>query len=272
MVKNSIEEEILNFWKGLTKFNVEIMTHAHIVYKKGVPPTYFGPIKFKIPEKYSYREFDAFSMNISRIMHLYQELFRDPLIHFKLHINASSPYSNELIELKNSVFAESVIILLMSAIEVFLEDTFRKIARVLPINTLDIRLLKRFLKLFYIDFKLERRKKKLRNIKLSSMLPERMDFQKSRNCKIAYKLASINIPDLNISLWEYVFASKNPNSLLSRRNSIIHALTRTLERLKITKEDVKQDIEKTCEFIFNIEEKMVELYSDKIRPDIYYFS
>ena len=82
----------------------------------------------------------------------------------------------------------------------------------------------------------------------------------------------IDIPALNISLWEYIFASKNKKSIISRRHSIIHALTRTLERLNITKEDVRNDIEKTCEFIFNIEERMVDLYSVKIPPDIYFFS
>jgi len=272
MVEDRVEEEIIKFWKGLIKYNVQIITHAHIVYKEGVPPTFVGPIDFKIPEKYSYREFHAFSMNISRIMHLYQELFREPLINFNLHINASSPYKNALIKLKDCVFAESIIILLISTIEVFLEDTFRKIARILEINTLDLRLIKKFLKLFNIDIKLKRRKKKLLASNLSSILPNRMDFQRSENCKIAYKLVGIDIPALNNSLWEHIFASKNSNSILSRRNSIIHALTRTLQRLDITKEDVRNDIEKTCEFIFNIEVKMIELFSDKIRPDFFYFS
>ena len=99
-----------------------------------------------------------------------------------------------------------------------------------------------------------------------------MDFQRSKNCKIAYKLVGIDIPALNNSLWEYIFASRNPISILSRRNSIIHALTRTIEYLEISKEDVKEDIEKTCMFIFNIEKRIVEIYSDKLQPGIYYFS
>lgn len=272
MVEESIKEDILNFWKGLIKFNVQPLTHAHIVHKEGIPPTYIGPIDFRIPEKYSYREFHAFSMNISRIMHLYQELFRDPLIDFRLKISVSSPYENTLIALKDCVFAESIIILLISTIEVFLEDTFRKIASVLRINTLDIRLLEQFLKLFHIDFKLKCVKKKQMNIKLSSILPSNMDFQRSNNCKIAYKLVGVDIPALDNSLWEYIFASRNPNSILSRRNSIIHALTRTVERLKFSKEDVKEDIEKACNFIFNIEKEIVGLYSDRIPPEIYYFS
>ena len=111
MVEDTRKEEILNFWKGLIKFNVKTITHAHIVYKEGIPPTFIGPIDFKIPEKYSYREFHAFSMNISRIMHLYQELFRNSLVDFKLNINFSSPYRNSLIELKDCVFGESIIIL-----------------------------------------------------------------------------------------------------------------------------------------------------------------
>lgn len=271
MVEESIKEDILNFWKGLIKFNVQPLTHAHIVRKEGIPPTYIGPIDFRIPEKYSYREFHAFSMNISRILHLYQELFRDSLIDFRLHINVSSPYDNTLIALKDCVFAESIIILLISTIEVFLEDTFRKIANILRINSLDVRLLDQFLKLFQIDFKLKCVKKKQTDIKLSSILPKKMNFQRSKNCKIAYKLAGIDIPALNNSLWEYIFASRNLNSLLSRRNSIIHALTRTVEKLNISKEDVKEDIEKTCKFIFNIEKRIVEIYSDKIQPEIYYF-
>ena len=153
----------------------------------------------------------------------------------------------------------------------FLEDTFRKIANILRINSLDVRLLDQFLKLFQIDFKLKCVKKKQTDIKLSSILPKKMNFQRSKNCKIAYKLAGIDIPALNNSLWEYIFASRNLNSLLSRRNSIIHALTRTVEKLNISKEDVKEDIEKTCKFIFNIEKRIVEIYSDKIQPEIYYF-
>ncbi len=271
MSVESIKKDVLDFWNNLIKYNVQIITHVYIFEKEGIPPSYIGPINFNLPEKYSYNEFYAFSMNISRIMHLYQELYRYSFIDFKQYFNFSSPYKSTLRDLKECIVAESIIILLISAIEAFLEDSFRKIARVIKIKPLDSQLLKKFLKLFNIDFKLKWYKKIPKETTLSSILPKNMDFQKSKNCKIAYKLINLDIPALNNSLWEYIFASKNTKSILSRRNSIIHDLTKSIERLNISRDIVKEDIEKTCEFIFNIEKTIIEKFRGKIQPDIYFF-
>lgn len=262
--------EILDFWNDLIKYNIQRYTHVNIIYNRDslilVQPV--GAVRLGLP--HSYREYEAFSMNINRIMRLYQELFREPLVDDRISIKAlSTPYKSEIIPLKDLIISETIIILLISAIEVYLEDTFRKVAKYLKLKDLNNKYLPKFIRDFHIEGKLRKIKKKIFNQNLSTILEVEMDFQNKDIIKNAYKLIKIEIPKLVGSLWQEILDKKRSDSLIARRHTIIHALSRTIDKFRISKEEIREYIDKTCKFIFKIENKKKELYST-IPPKVYF--
>lgn len=264
------KKEILDFWNNLIKYNIQRYTHVNIIYNGDSPILVqpVGDVRLGLP--HSYREYEAFSMNINRIMRLYQELFREPLVDDRISIKAlSTHYKSDIIPLKDLIISETIIIFLVSAIEVYLEDTFRKVAKNLKLKDLDNKYLPKFIRDFHIEGKLRKIKKKISTQDLSAVLEVEMDFQNKDIIKNAYKLIKIEIPKLVGSLWQEILDKKRSDSLIARRHTIIHALSRTIEKFRISKEEIRDFIDKTCKFIFKIENKKKLLYST-ILPEVYF--
>lgn len=205
--------------------------------------------------------------------------------HFAVSINRAISFYPEIIKLQDTkdyfnpktVFLfNSIHILLISALEVYLLELFRGVASQLRINDLDSKLLIKFLKVFNM-------KERFLNVYaerghldylLSEILPERLDFQQKRKTKIAYKLIGFRVIEMVSGLWERIFSRSNGH--IGRRHRITHSGPNDLIEVNNIKdfnlnrqiEIIENEIIDIVQFVFYIETQRLFNYPDQFEMGI----
>lgn len=132
---------------------------------------------------------------------------------FNVNMNRAVAYYPEIIKIdKNedffnsqSIFLfQSMHILLITALEVYLRSVLYGVSMRLIVNHLDMRKFVLFLKEFNLRNQFLKKLSEVSNLEflLGDILPERMDLQQKEKCKVAFNLIGIDVVNANNSIWE----------------------------------------------------------------------
>lgn len=118
---------------------------------------------------------------------------------------------------------ETIVILLITDIEVFLRMGFIKIASVSTRNTVNCKYFTKLKNIFRIKDTDKLTDFINSNITLNKLLPpiEQLEFQRCEVCSIAYKLCNIEIPQIDDELWRRLFSGED-DGYIKIRNKLIH--------------------------------------------------
>lgn len=213
------------------------------------------------PRKFNTYEYETLEFNINRIMFLFEGLCHYEKIRIKKH-NINASYKFEVVDLRFQAYCEIILSSLITTIEVFLDELFRRISGKISLTNLDLIKLKKFLKKFGYKYKNKYFKKekyvrkfvkKYNSKSLKEILKDRLDFQQGENCKVAFSLININLPALDNTLWEKIFSKGNKYSLIELRHRIIHMGANSLLLKRFIIEDIKEAILNSVKFLYLVE-------------------
>ncbi len=223
-----------------------------------------GAINFRLdgpPSHLVFSEFfTIFTTNINRAIAFYPEI-----------VKISKP--EDFFKLENIFIFQTMHILLITALEVYLSSLFLWVSRQrILISDLDQKIFVKFLKVFtlryqFLDIFAERRNL---DFPLGDILPERMDisvFQQKKKCKIAYNLIGIDVVNIAESIWEKIYSK---NGHIKKRNSIIHSEIYSslgidnIRDFDLNKhiEDLENALMDIVKFVFYIEHQRFFRYPD----------
>lgn len=195
-----------------------------------------------------------FILNINRVMMLYEDILDLNII------------NESRVNLRYQLLSENIFILLITSLEVYLVDTFKRLSKLVVIEDLGKENLIKFLKEFKATENFFEKLKEIGNLKiqLNDIIPERLDFQQKEKCKIAYQLLGIDLPNLNHEIWKKIF-TKEEHGYIQIRNHIVHGGSKEilLKRRKINFEFLEDSILNVINFVFLIE---IDAFS-KYRPE-----
>lgn len=227
-----------------------------IIEKGAINFSFDGP-----PSHLVFSEFyTIFTTNINRAIALYPEI-----------VKISKP--EDFFNLKNIFISQTMHILLITALEVYLSSLFLWVSRQrVLISNLDPKIFVKFLKTFtlryqFLDLFAERGNL---DFPLGDLLPEKMDasvFQQKRKCKIAYKLIGIDVVNIAESIWEKIYSK---NGYIQKRNLIIHSNIHSylginnIRDFDLDKhiEDLENTLMDIVKFVFYIEHQRFFRYPD----------
>jgi hypothetical protein len=177
-----------------------------------------------------------FSYSVNRVIIFYLKLLKIESL-------------EDFINYENSLYYDTILLFLINALENYLVDTFEYLAErveILHINQTD---LKKFLKVFNISQNFLKKRSRSANF-LSEIIPERIDMQQKKKCKIAYKLLNIDLAELNPEIWENIFKKKS-DGYMQRRHKIVHASYQS-EIKNVNELNLKSEVEYIEKAIINI--------------------
>lgn len=167
---------------------------------------------------------------------------------------------------------ETIIILLITNIEVYLRMGFINIASASTRNTVNYRHFSRFKRIFRIDDTDKLTDFINSNINLNKLLPpiEQLEFQRGEVCSIAYKLCNIDIPHIDDELWRRLFSGEE-DGYIKIRNKLIHGgFQSSIEfESKLNKEFIEKVILDIVKFAYKIDLTVVDEYSSDEFPQLY---
>lgn len=217
-----------------------------------------------------------FSLNGKIIQHLIFSPF-----YSEVNINRAVVYYPEIIKIDNdedffnsqSIFLfQSMLILLITALEVYLRSVFQGISMRLIVSQLDMNKFVKFLKEFNLKNQFLKKLSEVGNLEFlfSDILPERIDLQQKEKCKIAFNLIGIGVQNVNNSIWEKIFSTKS--GYLQKRHKIIHGGPNQITDIRnINNFNINQEIEELektimdiVQFVFYIENQRIFLYPDQL--------
>lgn len=227
-----------------------IIEKGEIIFSLEGPPSHLVFSKF----------YTIFNTNINRAIAFYPEIVKIPT-------------PREFFEMKNIFIFQTMHILLITALEVYLSSLFSWISRErILISDLDSRLFVKFLKTFnlryqFLDIFAERGNL---DFPLGDILPERNDasvFQQKEKCKNAYNLIGIDVVNIDESIWEKIYSE---NGYIKKRNSTIHGDIHdyiginNLRDFDLDKqvEDLENALMDIVKFVFYIEHQRFFRYPD----------
>lgn len=173
----------------------------------------------------------------------------------------------DFINYENSLFYDTILLFLINALENYLVDTFKYLAEGVEILHINQKYLKKFLGVFNISQKNLKKRSQSANFLLSELIPERIDMQQKKKCKIAYKLLNIDLAELNPEIWENIFTKKS-DGYIQRRHKIVHASFQS-EIKTINELDLKSEVEYIEKAIIDIAKFVhdIEWIRLALRPD-----
>jgi hypothetical protein len=237
----------------------------------------YGLIKYKdLTEEYARRMFDdliqkkytsaflIFSLNIWRTLSAYRVLLEgykslESKENFVGQFEKYAPY-------------ETIMILLVTDIEVFLRRGFINIASVSTRNSVNCWYFPIFKEKFgiydtdkIIDFTNS-------NITLNKLLPpiEKLAFQDRKVCSIAYKFCNIDIPHIDDELWGRLFSGEE-DGYIKIRNKLIHrGFEASVKYAKILNKDfIERVILDIVKFAHKVDLTIVAEYPGAEFPQLY---
>lgn len=227
-----------------------IIEKGAIIFSLEGPPSHLVFSKF----------YTIFNTNINRAIALYSEL-----------VKISKP--KDFFKMKNIFIFQTMHILLITALEVYLSSLFLWVSRErILISDLESRLFVKFLKTFtlryqFLDIFAERGNL---DFPLGDILPKRNDasvFQKKKKCKIAYNLIGIDVDNIAESIWEKIYSK---NGYIKKRNAFIHSDIQeyiginNISDFDLDKhfEDLENALMEIVKFVFYIEHQRFFRYPD----------
>jgi hypothetical protein len=103
---------------------------------------------------------------------------------------------------------------------------------------------------------------------LSDILPERLDFQKKDNVRIAYSFIRFNVVDIMDGLWNRIYSKTD--GYINKRHIVVHSNQKSTNISNIQGFDLNKEIEylekeiiDIVQFIFYIETQRLFNYPDK---------
>ena len=176
-------------------------------------------------------QYQTFSININRVAVFLSDI-RDlePRLD-KSALNTS--FNAKKIFFEHHIKSEAAMILVITALEVYLESVFRIAATKSELSKLNSKALEKFCKTFRLQISKS-------DILLKDILVDRMDFQSGRNCKIAFKLIGIDLPGIDNTLWQNIFDVNKLGSIMNLRHRIIHTGQKVMLSYEFTFEEVKK--------------------------------
>lgn len=200
--------------------------------------------------------FAEFTVNLNRAIYFYPEIIK---------VQSKEEFFN-----KRVVFLfHTIHILLIIALEIYLNSTFRGVTQRLPIRLYDEKLLRRFLKIFNLKkIFLTKLIKWNSEYPLSNLLPDRMDFLQKKKCKIAYKLIDINVLNVENSIWEKIFSSTD--GYIQKRHRLVHSSPENVFKVRNINQfdrireitEIENTILDIVKFVFHIENQRLFKYPD----------
>lgn len=207
-------------------------------------------------------KFVFFNNNLNRALFLYPSL---------LNLEKEEDFIN----LHYQFFCETVLINLITSLEVYLRDIFRFVSTEIPIKKVDMKKFIKFIKEFTIQDNYFKALEKYGNhdVPLSEVIPSRMDFQQKDKSKTAYNLLSIYLPEIvdkKQETWDRIFGK--PNGYIQIRNKIMHngSIISFLEHETIDIELINNATLDIVKFVYNLDEKIKSEYPKKNYPKLYF--
>ena len=167
---------------------------------------------------------------------------------------------------------ETIIILLITAIEVFLRRGFINIASVSTRNTVNCWYFPRFKRIFSLNDTDKLTDFINSNINLNKLLPpiEQLEFQRSDVCSIAYKLCNIEISHIDGELWRRIFSGEEDGYKKIRNNLIHGGFEASVKYAKILNKDfIEGVILDIVNFAHKVDLNVVAEYPGDEFPQIY---
>lgn len=189
-------------------------------------------------------EYQTFSVNINRVAVFLSDIKNIKPTLKKRKLNTS--FKAKKIFFEHHIKSEAIFILLVTALEVYMESIFRIASTKFELKILNIKDLNKFCKTFHL--KIEKTDKFLKDI-----LADRMDFQNGDNCKIAFKLIDIDLPSINNALWQNIFDIKKEGSIMNIRHKIVHTGQKVMLIYQFSFEEVKEKVVELITFVSHVE-------------------
>ena len=206
----------------------------------------------------------VFCVNIYRTLSIYRVLLE----------GYSSLRSKEFFvgQFERNAPNETVMILLITNIEVYLRMGFMNIASVCTKDTVDCNYISQFLRKFRINNSDKINKFICTKIKLNELMPplDQLMFQQNELCSIAYKLCNIEIPQIEVELWRRLFSGEE-DGYIKLRNNLIHKGFQSSIQYEIIlcREFIEQVILDIVKLAFKIDLTVVNKYPGASFPQLY---
>ena len=207
----NIQEEQIKMDKSAKFINGKFIEDKNptIIEKGAIIFSFEGPPSHLIFSKF----YTIFNTNINRAIALYPEVVK-------------ISKTEDFFKMKNIFIFQTMHILLITALEVYLSNLFLWVSQErIIISDLDSKIFVKFLKTFslryqFLDIFAERGNL---DFSLGDILPEINDvsvFQQKKKCKIAYNLIGIDVVNIPESIWDKIYSK---NGYIKKRNLFIHS-------------------------------------------------
>lgn len=215
-------------WQELRKYYLFKMDQ-HIEKEKKKYNHYVENIEGKFVEKEGFTEIGKIIRHVTNIY--YPFFISQHHLNFTYSVNRAIIFYPKLLKIEsledfinfeNSLYYDTILLFLINALENYLIDTFKYLAEGVQILQITHKDLKKFLRVFNITRKFLKKRSQYANYLLSALIPDRIDMQQKKKCKIAYKLLNIDLAELNPEIWENIFTKKS-DGYMQRRHKIVHA-------------------------------------------------
>lgn len=195
-------------------------------------------------------EYQIFSININRVAVYLSDIKNiEPTLKIG-ELNTS--FKAKKIFFEHHIKSEAVFILLVTALEVYMESVFRTASIKFELKKLNSKDLEKFCKTFRL--KTEKTDKLLKDI-----LVDRMNFQNADNCKIAFKLIGIDLPSINNVLWHNIFNVKKKGSIMNIRHRIVHTGQKVMLSYQFTFKEVREKVIDLITFVAHVEKIRIKM-------------
>ncbi len=214
----------------------------------------------KPPDNFWTDQYETANSNLIRILVLFKELSKITY----------DPVSE--IHLKFQIICETIIILVVSTLEVYLEDTFRDLANQLTLRDLNKTYVKKFLSKYYYKESESIFNQLNESLSLGEHIKTLLDekrkylyLQNRDKAKAAFKAIDFDLCKIDKVKWDkYV-------EYIKKRNEIIHTGSEIFkikyleDKELFTLEYVKKCIQNIAEYIFKIENARYKKYKNYFR-------
>lgn len=220
-------------WAELEKYDIEKLSFNQYS---------IGNITFESKTKFKTLHYIIFNFNINRLMYIYE------------YIEETKNEGNNPFKL--AMLCENTLVLLIISLEVYFGTSFRILAEKYLVKEVDYEKLKSFTNSFQKYIKINPLSyNALPDIFIIHILPSKLDFQLKDNCRNAFKLFDIILPEINQKTWQKIFSNNN-DSYIKLRHRIVHGNTILSGFSDIT--IIENAIQEVSEFVYQIEQEIMK--------------
>ncbi len=211
------------FWEEIRRFGIPKLSDFLIDQK--TKELFYKQTRTRTTSNWevSTPEYLTFSINVSRVA-----VFLNDIKIMEPNLDRSKPnasFEAKKLFLDYHIKCEAVIIFLVTTLEVYLESVYHIALNKLKINTID----------------------------------PKYNFQNKEDCKTAFKIIGIDLPNVDNQLWQDIFAAKKEGSIMNLRHRIIHTGLKVFLSYDFTFEEIEEKVLNVIKFISKIETKRRDL-------------